>query len=88
MEPDNKKRIAVQIANDPNMLNFLMEVFVPEYSSLHKETEKNILALGDEDYGRAMKLFYVKRTENLKAIEEIKQMGKKTNPKGNSGALN
>ena len=86
MELDKKKRLATQIANDTNMLAFLEEMFVPEYSALHKETEKNILALDDENYGKAMKLFYVKRKENLAVIEEIKLMGKKTLTKGSVSA--
>lgn len=86
MEPDKKKRLATQIANDPNMLTFLEEMFVPEYSALHRETEKNILALDDEMYGRAMKLFFVKRTENKAVLETIKQMGKKAVGKGNPSA--
>ena len=88
MELDNKKRLATQIANDSNMLAFLKEMFVPEYSALHKDAEKNILALTDEDYGKIMKLFYITRTENEKVIEEIKRMGAKPNPKGNTKAVN
>lgn len=86
MDSDNRKRTAIQIANDPNMLAFLEEMFVPEYSAIHKETAKNILALDDEQYGKAMKLFYVKRKEGLEAIETIKQMGKKSVGKGNPSA--
>ena len=85
MELDKKKRLAAIIANDPNMLTFLEEMFIPEYSSLHSETEKNILALDDEQYGKAMKLFYVKRNENKAAIEEIKRLGANPNPKKNTG---
>jgi hypothetical protein len=86
MDNEKRKRLAVQIANDPNMLTFLEEMFMPEYSALHKETEKNILALDDEQYGKAMKLFYIKRTENKAVFENIKALGRKVNPKGNKNA--
>ena len=86
MDKDKRTRIATQIANDPNMLAFLEEIFIPEYSVLHGTTEKNILALDDEQYGKAMKLFYLKREENRLAIEKIKQIGKKSETKGRTSA--
>jgi len=86
LDKDKRTQLAVQIANDPNMLAFLAEMFVPEYSALHSTTEKNILALDDEQYGKAMKLFYLKREENTAAIETIQRMGKRPSAKANSGA--
>jgi len=87
MDKEKRTRCAVQIANDPNMLAFIEEMFLPEYSVLHGTTEKNILALDDEQYGKAMKLFYLKREENRLAIEKIKQIGKKPSNKNNRNAL-
>ena len=86
MDKDKRTRIATQIANDPNMLAFLEEIFIPEYSVLHGSTERNIVALDDEQYGKAMKLFYLKREENRLAIEQIKQIGKKSETKGRTNA--
>ena len=86
MDKEKRARCAAQIAKDPNMLAFIEEMFLPEYSVLHGTTEKNILALDDEQYGKAMKLFYLKREENRLAIEKIKQIGSKPASKGNSGA--
>ena len=86
MDDEKRKRLAIQIANDPNMLTFLEEMFIPEYSVLHGTTEKNILALDDEQYGKAMKLFYLKREDGRLAIEQIKRMGKKVSPKRGSNA--
>jgi len=86
MDKEKRTRCAVQIANDPNMLAFIEEMFLPEYSVLHGTTEKNILALDDEQYGKAMKLFYLKREENRLAIEKIKQIGKKSETKGRTSA--
>jgi hypothetical protein len=86
MDNEKRKRLATQIANDPNMLTFLEEMFIPEYSALHSSSEKNILALDDEQYGRAMKLFYLKREENRAVFETIKSLGRKVNPKGNKNA--
>jgi len=86
MDKEKRTRCAVQIANDPNMLAFIEEMFLPEYSVLHGTTEKNILALDDEQYGKAMKLFYLKREENRLAIEKIKQIGKKSETKGRTNA--
>ena len=87
MDKEKRTRCAVQIANDPNMLAFIEEMFLPEYSVLHGTTEKNILALDDEQYGKAMKLFYLKREENRLAIEKIKQIGKTPSNKNNRNAL-
>jgi len=87
MDKEKRTRCAVQIANDPNMLAFIEEMFLPEYSVLHGTTEKNILALDDEQYGKAMKLFYLKREENRLAIEQIKQIGKTPSNKNNRNAL-
>ena len=87
MDKEKRTRCAVQIANDPNMLAFIEEMFLPEYSVLHGTTEKNILALDDEQYGKAMKLFYLKREENRLAIEKIKQIGKTPSLKNNRNAL-
>ena len=87
MDKEKRTRCAVQIANDPNMLAFIEEMFVPTKPRLKAEAEKNIIALSDEDYGRAMKIFYVERTSNLAAIEQIKQIGKTPNLKDNRNAL-
>ena len=79
MDKEKQKQVATQIANDPNLLAYLKEMFVPEYTALHLSSEKNILALNDADYGKAMKLFYLKRVENQLTLEEIKRLGHKTN---------
>jgi len=86
MDKEKRTRCAVQIANDPNMLAFIEEMFLPEYSVLHGTTEKNILALDDEQYGKAMKLFYLKREENRLALDTIRQIGKKATPKDRNNA--
>jgi len=86
MDKDKRKAAAIQIANNPNILAYLQEMFVPEYSALHNASEKNILALDDEQYGKAMKLFYIKRTENQAAIDEMKLLGHKTTGKPRNSA--
>ena len=68
------------------MIEFLEVMFIPDYSTLHTSSEKNILALDDEHYGKAMKLFYLKKEENRQAIEEIKTLGKRVSPKGSPQA--
>ena len=84
MDKDKRKQIATQIANDPNMLAFLEEMFMPEYSPLHKDVEKNIIALDDEQYGKAMKLFYLKREENRLAMDEIERLGQRPGTRANT----
>jgi hypothetical protein len=74
MDKDKKKRCAEIIAKDPDMIQFMLEMFCPEKSKVRSETEKNVLALSDEDYGKAMKLLFLTETHFLSAMAEIKQI--------------
>jgi hypothetical protein len=74
MDKEKKQRCAGIIAKDPDMVQFMLEMFCPEKSKVRAETEKNVLALSDEEYGRAMKLLFLTETHFLSVMAEIKQI--------------
>jgi hypothetical protein len=74
MDKEKKQRCAGIIAKDPDMLQFMYEMFCPEKTKVRAETEKNVLALSDEDYGKAMKLLFLTETHFLSVMAEIKQI--------------
>jgi hypothetical protein len=74
MDKEKKKRCAEILTKDPDMMQFLYEMFAPDRTKIRGETEKNVLALSDEDYGRAMKLLFLTETHFASVLAEIKQI--------------
>ena len=74
LNKEKRQRCASILTKDPEMVQFLYEMFAPDKSKLRNETEKNVLALNDEDYGRAMKVLFMTEAHFLSVLAEIKQI--------------
>mgnify|MGYP005868991873 CR=1 FL=1 len=83
MEKEKKQICASLIMNNPDMIEFLEETFCPDRSKVRAELEKNIVALSDEDYGKAMKVLVAQEIHFHTAMADIKGL---VPPTGKQGA--
>lgn len=74
LDKEKRKHCAEQIAKNEDMIQFMYEMFCPDKTKLRAETEKNVLALSDEDYGKAMKLLFLTETHFVSVMAEIQQI--------------
>lgn len=73
---ENDKKLLEQLGEET--INAIGKLFCPDRSAIRAETEKNILALNDEDYGKAMKVLFVSETHFKDCMEKLRLISKKT----------
>lgn len=73
---DKHKILAKQIVENQDMVEFLTAIFCPDRSKVRGETEQNVLALSDEDYGRAMKTLFLTELHFKSAMETLRALGR------------
>lgn len=75
---DKHKVLAKQIMENPDMVEMLTAIFCPERSKVREEAEKNVLALTDEDYGKAMKVLFISELHFKSAMETLRALARNT----------
>lgn len=61
----------------PETIAAIGKVFCPDRSIIRNTVEKNILALSDEEYGRAMKVLYISEQHFEACMEQLRMISKK-----------
>jgi hypothetical protein len=78
VELDKHKRLAKQIMDNPDMVEFLKAVFLPERSTIRTQAEQFVLAQTDADYGQSMKVLFLTEKHFQECFAKIKQLGAST----------
>lgn len=75
---DNDRKLAQNLCKQEDTMALLERVFCPDRSKLRAELEKNIVALSDEDYGKAMKVLVAQEAHFASAMNELRRIGSTT----------
>jgi hypothetical protein len=72
---DNERKLLEELP--PETIHALGALFCPDRSAIRDTLEKNILALSDEEYGKAMKVLYATEQHFNSCMERLKLISKK-----------
>jgi hypothetical protein len=73
---DGHKKLLEELS--PEMIAAIGSVFCPDRTAIRDTIERNIIALSDEDYGKAMKVLYTSEQHFEKCMETLKLISKRT----------
>lgn len=81
MYTEQETAIAQNLVKNDETMKFIQKLFQPDRTKVRQELEKNVAALSDEDYGRAMKALVLSEAHFATQFAELLRLGKEKREK-------